>query len=326
MKITRGEMKSSTNRIAQATGADKGILQTISDNVNNGDIKELSVNILEDYPYHKFEIYKDEYLKALADDIKMNGLLQPILVWEHDNHYYILSGHNRTRACKIAGLKKITCIIKKYENVEQANIAVISTNLQSRGGFEALSIQEKINVITQAFDSLKKLYKENKEKYGISEVLGFDAKNEITIYYNLKSSQASTYYKIGKNFKKEWLDLIPKHFNIKTAFQLAHLNKDNLSAVINEIIDDKEEANEIVKVSEFTAKEMRQAENDGEDIENIKLKLYSSKKDKEKKKSYTLKFEDDEFKPYLKKVEKLSDDILKSIFSKALSDYFNKNK
>ena len=37
---------------------------------------------------------------------------------------------------------------------------------------------------------------------------------------------------------------------------------------MNEIIDDKQEANEIVKVSEFTAKEMRQAENEGEEIEH----------------------------------------------------------
>ena len=326
LRMNSNLTKGAFNRITKSTGADKGILKHVSDTLSSGTFKELDLSILEDFPKHKFKLYTDEELQALADSIKMVGLLDPILVWqEKSGNYYILCGHNRVRACKLAGLKTVTCNVKDYENIEVAKLAVIASNLERRGGFECLSFEEKVSVIKEEFDTLKKLYDEDKEKYGKAAVLGFDAKKEVGVHYNLSSTQANTYYQIGKVFKKEWIELIPKHFNVKTAFSLAHLNKENLTAIMNEIIEARDsEENKIIKIGDSQAKEIRKMQNEGVDIDVIVTSLYKTKK-KDDKKKYSIDFNSEEFSPYYKNFMKTDPTIIKDIFLKALDNYF-KNK
>lgn len=326
LRVNSKSVKGSFNRITKATGADKGILKHISDSLSSGVFKELDLNLLEDFPKHKFKLYSDEELQALSDSIKMVGLLDPILVWQaKEGNYYILCGHNRVRACKLAGLKTVTCNVKEYENIEMAKLAVIASNLERRGGFECLSVEEKINVIKEEFDTLKKLYEEDKEKYGKAAVLGFDAKKEVAVHYKLGSTQANIYYQIGKTFKKEWIELIPKHFNIKTAYTLTNLNKEILTSIMQEILEAREdEENKIIKISDSQAKEIKQMQNEGVDIDTIVTSLYKTKM-KDDVKKYSIDFNTEEFAPYYKNFSKTDPTIIKDIFLKALDNYF-KNK
>lgn len=320
----RREIKSSVNKIAKATGADKGILKNITDKLSSGTFKELNIDILEDYPNHKFKIYTDEELKILADNIKMLGLIDPITVWNTNNHYYILCGHNRVRACKLAGFKTVTCNIKNCKTEYEAQLVVDTTNVNRRGGFEGLSPEEKCEVIVEDFKALKELYKQDKEKYGLAEVIGFDAKKEVGVYYQLSSSQASIYYKIGMTFKKEWFSLMPKHFNLKTAYQLAQLRKDNLKEIMYDIIRSKTEDDHIIKINESQAKILKQMENEDSSSEDMIYTLYTQTDKKKDKKSYTISFTNEAFAPYYKKIQKTDEETLQSIFLKALSDYFDK--
>lgn len=326
MRMTRTATKASINRITKATGADKGILNNISESLSLKNFKKINIDILEDFPNHKFKQYSDEDLKTLAESIKSLGLLDPITVWESpDGHYYILCGHNRVRACKLVGIGKVECNVKKYENIDIARLAVIASNMERRGGFESLSIEEKCLVIVEEFETLKKLYKEDKEKYGVAEVIGFDAKKEVAIHYQLASTTANKFYKIGKSFKKEWFDLIPKHFNLKTAFQLAHLNKENLKNIIDELISAKNEnegEKKTIKISEAQAKELRQMEKENVSSDDLILFLYKAKKNNDNKKEYKIDFTNEAFSPYYSKIQKLERDKIDSIILSALSKYF----
>lgn len=324
MQIKREAVKASINKITKATGADKGILKNITDKLSSGVFKELNINLLEDFPNHKFKIYTDEELNALAENIKMLGLIDPITVWHTDNHYYILCGHNRVRACKIAGFKTVTCNIKNCKTEYEAQLVVDTTNVNRRGGFESLSAEEKCEVIVEDFKALRELYKQDKEKYGLAEVIGFDAKKEVGVYYQLSSTQAAKYYKIGMSFKKDWFSLIPKHFNIKTAYQLAQLRKDVLKEIMNEIVKAESEDNHNIKINESQAKIIKQMENDDSSVEDMILVLYSQEKIKKDKKAYTINFTNEAYAPYYKKIQKTDENILQSIFLKALSDYFDK--
>lgn len=326
MRIARTDVKVNSNKIAKATGADKGILNNISKSLATESFKELNIDILEDFPNHKFNSYSDDDLQALANNIKLVGLLDPITVWDtQEGQYYILCGHNRVRACKLAGIKNVICNLKKYKNIDEAKLAVIASNIDRRGGFESLSITEKCLVIVEDFDTLKKLYKEDKEKYGIAEVIGFDAKKEVAVHYQLSSTQASIYYKIGKTFKTEWIELIPKHFNLKTAYQLTNLQKDNLKLIMEDIISAKEniEDKKIVKISENQAKELRSMEINGVDADTMILTLYRSSAKKENKKEYKIDFTNEVFAPYFEQIKSIDENILQSIFVQALSNYFN---
>ena len=68
-------------------------------------------------------------LNELAESIKLHGLIQPIIVNETADGYMIIAGERRYRACKLAGLKEVNAVVKKYSNKQVAEIALIE-NLQ----------------------------------------------------------------------------------------------------------------------------------------------------------------------------------------------------
>ena len=71
-----------------------------------------------------------ETLEELADSIKNQGVLQPLLVREKaSGRYEIIAGERRWRAAQIAGLKSVPVSIKKVNNNDAAKIALIE-NLQ----------------------------------------------------------------------------------------------------------------------------------------------------------------------------------------------------
>lgn len=73
--------------------------------------------------------FDEDALQELADSIKQFGIIQPILVQDRKDHYEIIAGERRWRAAKIAGLKKIPVIIRKYTEKEIMEISLIE-NIQ----------------------------------------------------------------------------------------------------------------------------------------------------------------------------------------------------
>ena len=74
--------------------------------------------------------FDKEALEELAESIRENGLLQPILVREYgDGRYQIIAGERRFRACKLAGLSEIPAIILDRSDKAVAEIALIE-NIQ----------------------------------------------------------------------------------------------------------------------------------------------------------------------------------------------------
>lgn len=73
--------------------------------------------------------FDEDTLLELADSIKQFGVLQPILVQDRDDYYEIIAGERRWRAAKMAGLKEIPVIIRKYTDQEIVEISLIE-NIQ----------------------------------------------------------------------------------------------------------------------------------------------------------------------------------------------------
>lgn len=73
--------------------------------------------------------FDEDALQELSESIKQYGLLQPILVQDRDSYYEIIAGERRWRAARLAGLKEVPVIIKKYTEQEIAEISLIE-NIQ----------------------------------------------------------------------------------------------------------------------------------------------------------------------------------------------------
>lgn len=73
--------------------------------------------------------FNEDSLQELADSIKQYGIIEPLIVQKNGSMYKIIAGERRWRAARIAGLKEIPVIVKKYSDEEVFEIALIE-NIQ----------------------------------------------------------------------------------------------------------------------------------------------------------------------------------------------------
>lgn len=112
------------------------------------DIKEIIAN--EKQPRTHFE---KEKIQELAVSIQQNGLLQPVVVRPYNGKYQIVVGERRYRACQLAGLEEVPCIVQVYDEEQTATAALVE-NIQRENLSpieEALAYQQLLDTqdITQ---------------------------------------------------------------------------------------------------------------------------------------------------------------------------------
>lgn len=107
----------------------KGIGAIISDEVPAGSSVTIPVEEIRANEYQPRRNFDEEALKELASSIKAYGVLQPIVVRKAADGYELVAGERRYRAAKLAGLSEIPAIVKKYDNKEMSEVALIE-NLQ----------------------------------------------------------------------------------------------------------------------------------------------------------------------------------------------------
>ena len=138
-------------------GLDAIFLENSLDNENIS--KENQINILKlslidpksDQPRKNFDKLS---LEELAESIKENGLLQPILVREYgEGRYQIIAGERRFRASKLAELSEIPAIIMNKDDRKAAEIALIE-NIQ----------REDLNPVEEAI-----AFRSLAEEYGLTQ-------------------------------------------------------------------------------------------------------------------------------------------------------------
>ena len=102
-------------------------------------VVELSVGDIDpnrNQPRKKFD---DDALLALADSIRHNGVLSPILVARDGRRYTIIAGERRWRAARLANCPTIPAIVRDWDDVHRQEAALIE-NIQ----------REDLNAIEEA--------------------------------------------------------------------------------------------------------------------------------------------------------------------------------
>ena len=96
---------------------------------NEKNVVEIDIDDIRSNPYQPRKIFDTESLNELAKSIVEYGIVQPIIVKKSIKGYELVAGERRTKAAKIAGLKKIPAIIKEFNDQEMMEIALIE-NIQ----------------------------------------------------------------------------------------------------------------------------------------------------------------------------------------------------
>ncbi|GMM13954.1 ParB/RepB/Spo0J family partition protein [Lactobacillus amylovorus subsp. animalium] len=93
------------------------------------EVKELDLSDIRPNPYQPRKRFDDKSLRELSDSIKENGVFQPIIVRKSVNGYEIIAGERRYRASKLAKKKTIPAIVRKFDESQMMEVAVLE-NLQ----------------------------------------------------------------------------------------------------------------------------------------------------------------------------------------------------
>lgn len=125
--------------------------------------KEIEIGLIDRNPDQPRKAFDEESLAELANSIKSFGVVQPIIVKENEGRYIIIAGERRWRAARMAGLKKIPCLVREYSKQEVSEIAIIE-NLQR----EDLNPIESARAIKNLIDEYHLTQDEVADKIGKS--------------------------------------------------------------------------------------------------------------------------------------------------------------
>ncbi|MGN1230522.1 MAG: ParB/RepB/Spo0J family partition protein [Anaerotignum sp.] len=116
-------------------------------------VLELELDHIEPNRQQPRKYFDETALEELAVSLKTYGMIQPIVVKKSGEYYEIIAGERRWRAAKIAGMEKVPVVVKKWEDAEAFEAALVE-NLQ----------REDLNPMEEAESYLRL-----QEEFGLSQ-------------------------------------------------------------------------------------------------------------------------------------------------------------
>ena len=123
-------MNKKGSRKALGRGLSNLIPIKIEDSSDNHEIHEVSIGSIQTNPFQPRKNFNEEEIKGLAESIKNQGLLQPIIVRKKGDYFEIISGERRFRAFQYLKRNSVPSIIKQnVSDREMIELALIE-NIQ----------------------------------------------------------------------------------------------------------------------------------------------------------------------------------------------------
>ena len=144
----------------------------------------LSPDRLKPFPNHPFKVREDDELTKLAESIRENGVLEPILCRPDENgDYQIISGHRRLAACKLVGLEQVPVTVRDMDDAA-ATLCMVDANLHR----ESILPSEKAFAFKMKLEAL-----EHKRQAGLivsdgrrsTEIVGEETGDNVMRYIRL---------------------------------------------------------------------------------------------------------------------------------------------
>lgn len=136
MSVKRGGLGKSLSALLSTQYTDE--VTPVDKDVSS--LMTLALDVLQPGKFQPRTAIDDIALQELADSIKQQGLLQPIIVRSiSDKRYEIIAGERRWRACQLAGLQEIPVLLRQVDDETTMAMALVE-NLQ----------RENLNPIDQA--------------------------------------------------------------------------------------------------------------------------------------------------------------------------------
>lgn len=205
--------------------------QEMRDDEKLAKIRDIPLELIDDFPDHPYKVRDDEDMMQLVESIKERGVITPATVRQkEDGRYELISGHRRKRASELAGLEMLRCEVVELDR-DEATILMVESNLQR----SVILPSEKAFAYKMRLDAMKRKAgrpsKENVSPVGtnlrtdeiIAQETG-DSRNQIHRYIRLT------------NLVPELLEIVDDgRMKLRPAVELSYLNEDCQRDLVEEI-------------------------------------------------------------------------------------------
>ena len=205
--------------------------QELRDDAKLSKIRDIPLELIDDFPDHPFKVRDDEDMIKLVESVKERGVITPATVRQkEDGRYELISGHRRKRACELAGFEALRCEVVDLDR-DAATVLMVESNYQR----SQILPSEKAFAYKMRLEAMKRQgqrsdltlspvgTKFDRSSEAITEETG-DSRNQIHRYIRLT------------NLVQELLDLVDEgKIKMRPAVELSYLDEDSQRAVVDEI-------------------------------------------------------------------------------------------
>lgn len=211
----------------------------------------IPIDEISNFPNHPFKVRDDEKMIETVASVKKHGVIFPAIVRKKaDGGYEMIAGHRRKRACQIAEIEEMPCLVRNLTD-EEATILMVDTNVQR----EQILPSERAFAFKMKLDAIKKQGKRiDLTSTPAEEKLSVDI---IAEEFGISREQVRRYIRLTELIP-ELLDMVDKEkggMALRPAVEISYMTKKDQKELLdvillNEATPSEQQAKEMRKLSE----------------------------------------------------------------------------
>ena len=193
-------------------------------------IRDIPLELIDDFPDHPFKVRDDEDMQQLVESIKERGVITPATVRQkEDGRYELVSGHRRKRASELAGFETLRCEVVDL-NRDEATILMVESNFQR----SQILPSEKAFAYKMRLDAMKR--QAGRPTKNILVPVGQNySREELAAQSGESQTQIQRYVRLT-NLVPELLEFVDEgRIKMRPAVELSYLDEDCQRDVVDEI-------------------------------------------------------------------------------------------
>ena len=204
--------------------------QELRDDAKLSKIRDIPLELIDDFPDHPFKVRDDEDMIQLVESVKERGIITPATVRQkEDGRYELISGHRRKRACELAGVEALRCEVVDLDR-DAATVLMVESNYQR----SQILPSEKAFAYKMRLEAMKRQAGRPSKDNLVPVGLNF-SRVELSEQSGESQTQIQRYIRLT-NLVPELLDLVDEgKIKMRPAVELSYLDEDSQRAVVDEI-------------------------------------------------------------------------------------------
>ena len=208
--------------------------QELRDDAKLSKIRDIPLELIDDFPDHPFKVRDDEDMIQLVQSVKERGVITPATVRQkEDGRYELISGHRRKRACELAGFENLRCEVVDLDR-DAATVLMVESNYQR----SQILPSEKAFAYKMRLEAMKRQAGRPSKENSVPVAQNYEGKTSRELLgeqVGESQDQVRRYIRLT-NLVPELLDLVDEgKIKMRPAVELSYLDEDSQRAVVDEI-------------------------------------------------------------------------------------------